>query len=421
MRGLARLPRGPRRRLRRDLRRRGERVARLRGLAQHRPRRDVGALERGARLRRRRRPEGLEGLDARRRATAACSSASRRRASSRAATTAATLVAADDARRPARQRGLGRPGEPAARPPRHLGAHRRRRRPGPLLGDRAGRRPVRDDRRRRDVDAAQPRPARRLAAPARGGRLLRPQARPLAASTASACTSRTTSACTAATTAGHVDRDHRGAAERVRLRRRRAPARPRHLLRRSRSTPATAARMPEGKAAVWRTRDARLELAASSTSGLPQEDAHLGVLRAAMAIDAHDVPGLYFGTSTGQVFASADEGESWSEIASYLPRDLVGRGRGHRLSRGRRPPPAHADAALRRTCRAASRSTRRRSTRRSTSSTQRWPGLRDRLLRAGPGAPRRTSTSTSTRSGPSSTRRSTPRSRVDVIAAISGG
>ena len=38
-----------------------------------------------------------------------------------------------------------------------------------------------------------------------------------------------------------------------------------------------------------------------------------------MAIDALDVPGVYFGTSTGQVFASADEGETWSEIASYLP------------------------------------------------------------------------------------------------------
>jgi len=76
--------------------------------------------------------------------------------------------------------------------------------------------------------------------------------------------------------------------------------------------------MPDGKAAVWRTRDAgstwqRLD------RGLPQEDAHLGVLREGMAIDALDVPGLYFGTSTGQVFASADEGESWSEIASYLP------------------------------------------------------------------------------------------------------
>jgi len=76
--------------------------------------------------------------------------------------------------------------------------------------------------------------------------------------------------------------------------------------------------MPDGKAAVWRTRDAgsswqRLD------QGLPQEDAHLGVLREGMAIDRYDVPGLYFGTSTGQVYASADEGESWSEIATYLP------------------------------------------------------------------------------------------------------
>jgi hypothetical protein len=42
-------------------------------------------------------------------------------------------------------------------------------------------------------------------------------------------------------------------------------------------------------------------------------------LRAAMAIDSYDVPGLYFGTSTGQLFASADEGESWTEIADHLP------------------------------------------------------------------------------------------------------
>ena len=76
--------------------------------------------------------------------------------------------------------------------------------------------------------------------------------------------------------------------------------------------------MPEGQAAVWRTRDGggsweKLD------RGLPRHDAHLGVLRGAMAIDADDTPGLYFGTSTGQVFASADEGESWTEIANYLP------------------------------------------------------------------------------------------------------
>src|SRR5882757_1691549 len=76
--------------------------------------------------------------------------------------------------------------------------------------------------------------------------------------------------------------------------------------------------MPEGRAAVWQTRDGG-ESWRELTSGLPQEHAHLGVLRAAMAIDSYDVPGLYFGTSTGQLFASSDEGESWDEIASYLP------------------------------------------------------------------------------------------------------
>ncbi|HWX09206.1 MAG TPA: hypothetical protein VNY33_04445 [Gaiellaceae bacterium] len=76
--------------------------------------------------------------------------------------------------------------------------------------------------------------------------------------------------------------------------------------------------MPDGKATVWRTRDAGSSWQ-PLTKGLPQEDAHLGVLREGMAIDSLDTPGLYFGTSTGQVFASADEGASWTEIASYLP------------------------------------------------------------------------------------------------------
>ena len=76
--------------------------------------------------------------------------------------------------------------------------------------------------------------------------------------------------------------------------------------------------MPDGHAAVWRTRDAgsswqRLD------KGLPHEGAYVGVLRSAMSIDAYDSPGLYFGTSTGQVFASNDEGDSWNEIESYLP------------------------------------------------------------------------------------------------------
>ena len=55
------------------------------------------------------------------------------------------------------------------------------------------------------------------------------------------------------------------------------------------------------------------------TDGLPQRDAYVGVLREGMAVDTYDRAGIYFGTSTGQLFASADEGDSWTEIAGYLP------------------------------------------------------------------------------------------------------
>jgi photosystem II stability/assembly factor-like uncharacterized protein len=76
--------------------------------------------------------------------------------------------------------------------------------------------------------------------------------------------------------------------------------------------------MHDGKASVWRTRDAGSSWQRLS-EGLPQEDAYLGVLRGGMTNDHLDSPGLYFGTSTGQVYASADEGDSWTEVASYLP------------------------------------------------------------------------------------------------------
>ncbi len=76
--------------------------------------------------------------------------------------------------------------------------------------------------------------------------------------------------------------------------------------------------MPDGKAAVWRTRDAGTTWERLS-NGLPQENAYLGILREGMTTDTHDEFGLYFGTSTGQLFASTDEGASWTEIASYLP------------------------------------------------------------------------------------------------------
>ena len=43
------------------------------------------------------------------------------------------------------------------------------------------------------------------------------------------------------------------------------------------------------------------------------------VRRGGMVADTYDVPGYYFGTSTGQIFASNDDAASWREIASYLP------------------------------------------------------------------------------------------------------
>src|SRR6476620_8042627 len=76
--------------------------------------------------------------------------------------------------------------------------------------------------------------------------------------------------------------------------------------------------MPDGHAAVWRTRDAGSSWQ-RLTQGLPSENAYVGVLREGMAIDAHDEPGLYFGTSTGQLYASTDEGDSWDQIGGLFP------------------------------------------------------------------------------------------------------
>lgn len=76
--------------------------------------------------------------------------------------------------------------------------------------------------------------------------------------------------------------------------------------------------MPDGRAAVWMSRDEGASWA-PQTDGLPQQDAYLGVLREAMAVDRHDEVGVYVGTSTGQLFGSHDEGRSWTLLADYLP------------------------------------------------------------------------------------------------------
>jgi photosystem II stability/assembly factor-like uncharacterized protein len=76
--------------------------------------------------------------------------------------------------------------------------------------------------------------------------------------------------------------------------------------------------VPEAKAAVWRTRDGGRHWQALR-QGLPQENAYFCVLRRALATDARDPAGVYFGTNSGALYGSADEGESWRCIAPYLP------------------------------------------------------------------------------------------------------
>ena len=76
--------------------------------------------------------------------------------------------------------------------------------------------------------------------------------------------------------------------------------------------------VPDGKAAVWRTTDAGNHWEALR-HGLPQENAFFGVLRQAMATDRLEPAGVYFGTSTGSLYASSDEGDRWNCIAQHLP------------------------------------------------------------------------------------------------------
>ena len=75
---------------------------------------------------------------------------------------------------------------------------------------------------------------------------------------------------------------------------------------------------PDGNCVVWRTTDAG-ESWAPLTEGLPQRDAHLSVLRDGFTTDGQDPAGLYFGTRTGEVYASTDDGDSWRLLAEHLP------------------------------------------------------------------------------------------------------
>ncbi|NNJ11978.1 exo-alpha-sialidase [Chloroflexales bacterium ZM16-3] len=78
---------------------------------------------------------------------------------------------------------------------------------------------------------------------------------------------------------------------------------------------------PEGKLRVYRSRTGGDEWEALTT-GLPQQDCYVNVLRDAMAVDSLDSCGIYFVTTGGQVYASPDGGDTWSAIVRDLPAVL---------------------------------------------------------------------------------------------------
>jgi photosystem II stability/assembly factor-like uncharacterized protein len=78
---------------------------------------------------------------------------------------------------------------------------------------------------------------------------------------------------------------------------------------------------PDGKLRVYRSRSGGNEWE-GLTKGLPQKDCYVNVLRDAMTSDSLDPCGIYFGTTGGQVYGSADSGDSWMPIVRDLPAVL---------------------------------------------------------------------------------------------------
>lgn len=76
--------------------------------------------------------------------------------------------------------------------------------------------------------------------------------------------------------------------------------------------------VPEAKLRVYRTRNAGASWEPLA-NGLPQKDAYETILRDALAADSFDSAGIYFGTRSGKLFGSPDDGDSWNVIADGLP------------------------------------------------------------------------------------------------------
>ncbi|MBB4932937.1 photosystem II stability/assembly factor-like uncharacterized protein [Lipingzhangella halophila] len=75
---------------------------------------------------------------------------------------------------------------------------------------------------------------------------------------------------------------------------------------------------PDGQLRVYRSRTGGQDWE-PLTAGLPQQHCYVNVLRDAMAVDTLDECGVYFGTTGGQVYASADAGDNWTPVVQDLP------------------------------------------------------------------------------------------------------
>ena len=94
----------------------------------------------------------------------------------------------------------------------------------------------------------------------------------------------------------------------------------------------------DGKLQVYRSRTGGNDWEAL-TNGLPQSNCFVNVLRNAMAIDKLDPCGVYFGTTGGQVYASANAGDNWSPIGARFTGRFVGRSADPRMIRVLLPTP----------------------------------------------------------------------------------